>query len=151
MTISESIRRYSPFVHMMRNPHYYSGAIVARASTYFATLVWGVYVSYDSIDGIIDGAEIPPYPLMVTILPIWGWGLIAVAAAGVQLARLIAYSKPSFAGTIINALHCFFWVFVAISRIGYSGPGTACIVVIAVLSLSAFISSPHGGQTSAGE
>jgi len=141
-------REYSPFARMMRNPHYYSGAIVSRAATYMATIIWAVYGLIDARDGLIDGREMAPYPMMAWVMPLALWACVGGTAALIQLIRLMVWSKPRFAGGALNAALCFFWVFVAFSRAGYSGPGTACIAVIAFLSLCAFVSSPKDRDAS---
>lgn len=134
--------QFNPIEEMLANPHYRSGAIVARFCTYMATWIWGIYAYVDSRDGVVDGASVPPYQIMLEIMPLWVWTSIAASLATVQLIRLYRHATPRWFGTVINALFAFFWLFVAVSRVSYSGPGTACIAVVAWMALCAFVSNP---------
>jgi hypothetical protein len=132
----------NPIDRMMQNPHYRSGAVTARFCTCAASLMWGTYAFIDGLDGVLDGGDLPPYPMMLGVMPLGVWTSVVALLAALQLFRLYRHSAPRWWGTVINGLFAFFWLFVAVSRITYSGPGTACITVIAWMAMCAFISNP---------
>jgi hypothetical protein len=136
----------NPIDRMMQNPHYRSGAVTARFCAAAATLMWGSYTGIDGLDGMVDGIGIAPYPMMIQVMPLSVWAAIAAALAVIQLVRLYQHAVPRWWGTVINGLFAFFWLFVALSRITFSGPGTASITIIAWMALCAFISNPVRGH-----
>lgn len=129
------------------NPYHRSGAIVARLSVSFATIIWALIVMYKP-------NALASWPGSDVINLAGGENHIAfglLLASLIAIARVVYHYRPIRIGACIYGLMALLWVyslttlFVSIEdgRTALRPGQVACISVITVLALFAFVSNPR--------
>lgn len=127
------------------NPYHRAGAVVARIAVCSATLIWSLIVL------TVDNALAPTsYGAALTkYVPEDAWGIGGALVSGGMLYRIIAKCRPHPVGIIGYGAMLLWWGFVAavllLSQRPVQPTATACVLVITVLAVQAFIATPRRG------
>lgn len=128
------------------HPHHYAASIVAKLATCLATIIWAVVVL--SRQNALEPDRFSFYAVMTNIMPEDNWALFSLFFAAGGVYTLIAKTKPRWWGGIGYALQTMFWSYLAGTYVFFSPlplrPATAAsIIVIAILSVYAFVANPR--------
>lgn len=128
--------------HLLANPHYLSGAILAKVLTALGTLVWSALVIWKS-----DALSSPAYNMMLSLAPedLYGWLLGTLSLC--LLWRLWCWSPPTFAGLASYFVIMCFWSYVFMTLLFFNEQrvyptGLAGAFVIFILAVCAFGANP---------
>lgn len=127
---------------MVRNPHVYAGAVVAKVSTCVGSLIWGVLVV---LFPAATSSNVN-YEHMLHLIPnedVWGAG-VAGLAVGV-LWRLITCKPPMKFGFVAHGLLALFWTYLwwgLVMGDKLWPAGVSAGTVLMLLSLYGFVSNP---------
>lgn len=132
--------------HLLHNPHYYSGAIVARLSTAAASVLWAVVT-------IAVGDALRAWPITRGLMGdaienTMAWVLLAVALT--SLYRIATQATPFSLGWLIYGYMAIIWIYSAVTLYVavYTGiipprPGQiGAVTVMAILALYGFVANP---------
>jgi len=128
------------------NPYHYSGAILARLSVSFATIIWCAVVLYKK-DALVHW---PGANIITDYVGEDVYAVVMLILAIIAVYRLLRQSKPVRLGVCIYCLMALLWAYTFASLVLaiYEGetvlrPGqVSAILVITCLSLFAFIANP---------
>lgn len=130
----------------LATPYYRATVVLARLCVSLATLIWSAIIIVNP--GALAASRANYVWITHYVAPQWlGWSLGTIAAG--QLAWILLTLPPVRLGALGYALLTFWWGLVFYS-VSFGTPllptATACVAVILLLSIYAFISNPRTGS-----
>ena len=132
------------------HPYHYAASIVAKLATNAATVIWAIHVLIDPT--ALSLGRFSYYGLMLEVAPARAWALAAILLSLFGIWRLWRKSPPIWLGAVGYAVLMLFWSYIALAinflmERPVPPAGAACIAVVAILSVYAFVSNPRKHAT----